>query len=204
MKTYPNPYNLPENVLAVTHQFQTCEYASISGKGEPITYPMLPFVSPDGRTFDVATGLTYPAKAERARRNPKVALLYSYPRGSKLADTPTVLVVGRAAVRDQDLQDNTNRYINGLKERGGLLPFPTFMQGLFGWYYTLNAGMRHLTRPIPNLILPHRANSPRAGKMPPPTGANVPIMRLKISVHPFSRCWIVKAIRRCAVSKACP
>jgi hypothetical protein len=58
----------------------------------------------------VSTGLSYPAKAERARRNPKAALLYADPIGSASAHLPVVLVQGHAAVRDADLQANTDSY----------------------------------------------------------------------------------------------
>ena len=89
----------------------TCEYASLTASGDPVTVPVTPYVGETGTTLDVSTGLTYPAKAERARRNPKVALLFADPLGSGLEDPPTVLVQGLAAVRDADLQANTDRYV---------------------------------------------------------------------------------------------
>ena len=78
--------------------------------GRPITYPMTPYLG-EGGTIDVSTGLAYPAKAERARANPKVGVLFSDPTGAGIDDPPTVLVQGVAAVRDKDLQANTDRYV---------------------------------------------------------------------------------------------
>lgn len=97
----------PAELGEVFERAITCEYASLTRAGSPVTVPSTPYVG-EG-TLDVSTGLSYPAKAERARRNPKVALLYADPIGVG-ADLPVVLVQGSAAVRDADLQANTDRY----------------------------------------------------------------------------------------------
>jgi len=54
----------------------TCHYASLTRDERPITWPVTPYVNDDRRSVDVSTGLAYPAKAERARRNPNVGLLF--------------------------------------------------------------------------------------------------------------------------------
>ncbi len=127
----------PEEVLPLFERSITTEYASLTAKGQPITYPVTPYIGDDGLTLDVSTGLTYPSKAERARRNPKVALLYSDPTGSGLSKPPVVLVQGLAAVRDADLQANTDRYI---RESFAKLPeaysgTPVFLLRSMTWYF---------------------------------------------------------------------
>jgi hypothetical protein len=98
----------PAELSGVFEQALTCEYASLTRAGTPVTVPSTPYVG-EG-TLDVSTGLAYPAKAERARRNPKVALLFADPIGAGPREPSVVLVQGYAAVRDADLQGNTDRY----------------------------------------------------------------------------------------------
>jgi hypothetical protein len=98
----------PAELTDVFEQALTCEYASMTRAGTPVTVPSTPYVGTG--TLDVSTGLSYPAKAERARRNPKVALLFADPIGTRSSGLPVVLVQGHAAVRDSDLQANTDRY----------------------------------------------------------------------------------------------
>jgi len=100
----------PGDLRPVFERALTCEYASLTRAGAPVTVPATPYLGSAG-TLDVSTGLSYPAKAERARRNPKVALLFADAIGSGAQDAPVVLVQGHAAVRDADLQANTDRYI---------------------------------------------------------------------------------------------
>jgi Pyridoxamine 5'-phosphate oxidase len=106
-----NPMNWPTEVLPIFERALTCEFATLTRQFTPITTPLSVYPGTDEKTLDISTGVTYPAKAERARRNPKVALLFSDPVGSRLDHPPVVLVQGHAQVCDADIQGNTDRYI---------------------------------------------------------------------------------------------
>jgi hypothetical protein len=133
---FQNPSLWPEEILGILRQSVTAEYASLTKAGVPITFPLIPFLGQDGTTLDVTTGLTYTAKAQRARNNSKVCLLYSDPLGCGLDNPPIVLVYGLASVRDSDLQSNTDRYIHAflnynaeIRER-----MPDFFIRTMSWY----------------------------------------------------------------------
>jgi hypothetical protein len=126
----------PAEVVPFLARAMTCHYASLTRDGRPITWPITSYPNPDGQSLDVSTGLTYPSKAERARRNARVALLFSDPVGSGLSETPVVLVLGQAAVRDADLQANLDRYLREsmLKTPKAYAGTPQFLMRTINWY----------------------------------------------------------------------
>lgn len=116
----------------------TCEYTTLDGRGRPITWPVTPYYRQGGETIDVTTGLGYPKKANDARVNSKVSLLFSHPRGSGLDNAPMVLVQGIADVDDRDLDLNRDRYYRESTRKlpaiRRMLP-PRPVQGMFKWYF---------------------------------------------------------------------
>jgi Pyridoxamine 5'-phosphate oxidase len=93
--------SLPAAVQAVFAQFGTTELTTVDHAGQPITWPVNPNYRAGAPCIDVATGLDHPKKADDARANPLVALLFSDPAGGGVPDAPMVLVQGSAQVEDR-------------------------------------------------------------------------------------------------------
>lgn len=120
-------------------RFITTELTTVDGTGQPITWPVTPYYSRGGPCVEVTTGLGYPKKANDARSNPLVSLLFSDPTGSGAGDAPIVLVQGAAEVDDRDLEVNRVRYVREsavkLPAISKMMP-PEPVQRFLSWYFT--------------------------------------------------------------------
>ena len=129
---------LPAEVQQVFDTFITTEFTTVDAKGQPIAWPLTPYYRLGDPCIDVTTGLGYPKKANDARANPKVAVLFSDPTGSGLEGTPQVLVQGIADVDDRDLDANRARYKRELAEKlpgaADQMP-PKAFDRLLTWYW---------------------------------------------------------------------
>ncbi len=131
--------SLPQEVREAFGSFVTCEYTTIDSRQQPIVWPVTPYYADRGPCIDVTTGLGYPKKALDAKRNHRVALLFSDPTGSGTETGINVLVQGTADVDDRDLAANRERY---WRESAQKLPAtrdmhpPKLIRSLFDWYYT--------------------------------------------------------------------
>lgn len=122
----PSPnFEIPPALNPVFQKFFASEYAYFTPKGEPLCWPVSPYWYPDRGVLAIATGLAYPNKAEYPKRNPRVALFFSNPMFSGLEAAPKVLVQGDATVIDEDIQENTDRYVTEMRHK-----FPQARVGL--------------------------------------------------------------------------
>jgi hypothetical protein len=135
----PMTATLPEQVQRTFERFITTEYTTVDRGGNPITWPVTPYYRAGDPHVDLTTGLGYPKKADDARRNPRVSLLFSDPTGCGLERPPAVLVQGTADVDDRDLRGNRDRYyresVAKLPGTKSMMP-PKLVQGFFDWYFT--------------------------------------------------------------------
>ena len=131
--------SLPPDVRNVFERFVTCEYTTVAGGQQPITWPVTPYYRQGGPTIDATTGLGYPKKADDTRAHPGVAMLFSDPTGSGIESGIQVLVQGTGEVDERDLDANAERYFRDSWEK---LPGtrkmhpPKPLRQMLGWYYT--------------------------------------------------------------------
>ncbi|MEO7804799.1 MAG: hypothetical protein ABIS18_10935 [Actinomycetota bacterium] len=105
------------NAAEIFERYVAAEYAYFTPKGEPLCWPVTPYWYPNTQSLAIATGLAYPKKADYAKLNPKVALLFSDATSSGLPSGDHVSVKADASVKDTDIQANTDRYVLELRQK---------------------------------------------------------------------------------------
>jgi hypothetical protein len=150
---------LPPDVEAVFRRNFTCEITTINKQGQPLTWPNLPYYdAPNGRLV-VTASIAFPVKTYNAKRNPKVAMLYSDPTGSGLTDPPAVLVQGDATVEEMTKNEYEQLAVDIFVESVRRQPSARQYVGnpiarkLFLFYYQRIAVFVHPRR---ILVWPHR------------------------------------------------
>jgi hypothetical protein len=117
--------------------YLVAEFVTLAGDGSPACWPLAPDF--DGQRLAFNTGYVTPTKARNAQRNPRVAAFFSdSAAGGRSDGDPFVLVQGPAEVFDQDLQRNTERYVDWLMQKGPkvfgwLLRMPRLRQHMVGY-----------------------------------------------------------------------
>jgi hypothetical protein len=91
---------IPPEVDQVLGEVFTCEFTTINTKGQPMTWPSVPYYNRAEGRLVIAVSVAFPIKAYNARKHPQVSMLFSDPTGSGLADPPAVLVQGDAVVAE--------------------------------------------------------------------------------------------------------
>ena len=130
---------LSKEIRTLLQTYYTCEVTTVNSKGQPITWPCLPYFHQETGEIIFTASIAFPVKALNARRNPHVSLLYSDPTGSGLTKPPALLVQGEASV--QELLDYHDPKITGLfrttqKRQPDVARFSAnrFTRRLFSWY----------------------------------------------------------------------
>jgi hypothetical protein len=148
--------DLPNRVREMLDSAFLAEFATVSALGVPIDTPVGCFLNPDG-SIATTTGLAYPAKAERARRNPRVGLLIE-----GFPDEPVVLIAAMASVRDANIQANVDRYLPEISAN-----FESFSAG-YSWQ-AAREGVHYWSRIIIDSMPQHIFwwDNPTATDVPP-------------------------------------
>jgi hypothetical protein len=94
------PLRVPPEVDEALGSIYTCEFTTVNTKGQPMTWPSVPYYNREEGRLVIAVSVAFPIKAYNARKHPQVSMLFSDPTGSGLPDPPAVLVQGDAVVAE--------------------------------------------------------------------------------------------------------
>lgn len=91
---------MPPEVDEALGAIYICEFTTVNTKGQPMTWPAVPYYNMEAGHLVIAVSVAFPVKAYNARKHPQVSMLFSEPTGCGLVDPPAVLVQGDAVVAE--------------------------------------------------------------------------------------------------------
>ncbi|HLI09652.1 MAG TPA: hypothetical protein VKV40_24025 [Ktedonobacteraceae bacterium] len=151
--------DVPDDVRRVLREYYTCEVTTVNSKGQPITWPSLPYYDERMGQIVLSVSIAFPVKAFNVRRHRQLSLLYSDPTGSGLEQAPAVLIQGEGTV--SELVDFESPRIRGLfqvtsRRQPDVRRFTSnrFVRRLFAWYLFQRLVITVQPRRI--LVWPHR------------------------------------------------
>ncbi|MBO1332181.1 pyridoxamine 5'-phosphate oxidase family protein [Streptomyces sp. VRA16 Mangrove soil] len=168
--------------LEVLDAYRTCEFVTLGRDGTPLAWPTAAQRRTDG-TLVLTTSLAFAQKALNVRRDGRVALLFSDPTGSGLADGPQIFVRGRATCPDeirtgpQGLESYWRMLFERQPHSRSYLARP--MRRLMDWYY-----LRLVITVAPEQVLVRPAETPPLPPLPPrSTSVPQPLGAERLAAH---------------------
>lgn len=131
--------HLSEEIRSLLRAYYTCELTTVNRKGQPISWPCLPYFHEETGEIVFSASIAFPVKALNIRRHPQVSLLFSDASGSNLNTPDGLLIQGDASV--EELTNYQDPKIIGLfhlnqQRQPDSSRFTTnrFVRRIFSWY----------------------------------------------------------------------
>ncbi|GGJ28385.1 pyridoxamine 5'-phosphate oxidase family protein [Streptomyces brasiliensis] len=159
--------------LDVLDAYRTCEFVTLGRDGTPIAWPTAVWRREDGKLV-VTTCLAFAQKALNARRDGRVALLFSDPTGSGLDNPPQIFVGGRAECPDeirtgpQGLEEYWRMLFERQPHSRSYLSRP--VRRLTDWYY-----LRLVITITPEQVIVRPPAQPSVPRVPPAPADGAPL-----------------------------
>lgn len=95
----------PAWLLDAVESYGTGELTTLS-RGGPSTFPVATALDRERGLIITTSSVSYPAKINNIRRDPRIGLFYGFAQSSKIEEPPTIHLQGTALIRDESFEEN--------------------------------------------------------------------------------------------------